>query len=98
MKDNMTYEEAKAYNEKNSPCNKECADRCVGCKKGCEKRLFYELFVKIDLEKCKDKKYSANEDAVENKRTRQVRVHKKKISSDTYLKNYRKFSKVGLNS
>ena len=43
----LTQRMVQELNYKNSPCNKDCKDRCVGCKKGCEKLLFFNLFEKI---------------------------------------------------
>lgn len=50
MKDGkvLTQRMVQKINYENSPCNKDCKERCPGCQKSCEKLLFFNLFEKID--------------------------------------------------
>ena len=92
----LTQRMVQQINYENSPCNKDCKDRCVGCKKGCEKLLFFNLFEKIDWKPEEHVYYGASKH--DDSGRKEAKKNKKKENKKYIMSGEMEWQRVGLNS
>ena len=92
----LTQRMVQEINYKNSPCNKDCKDRCVGCKKGCEKLLFFNLFEKIEWKPEEHVYYGATRH--DDSGRKEAKKNKKKEHKEYMMSDEIEWQRVGLNS
>lgn len=98
MKDGkvLTQRMVQKINYENSPCNKDCKERCPGCQKSCEKLLFFNLFEKIEWNPKEHVYYGASKH--DDYGRKEARKNRKKENKEYMMSGEMEWTRVGLNS